>query len=73
MLDIKFIRENKKLLEKVCQAKNVKLDLDRLLVLDEKRRTLIQQAENMRAEQKKLGKDDIEKAKELKEKVRPLA
>lgn len=73
MLDIKFIRENKKLLEKVCQAKNVKLDLDRLLVLDEKRCTLIQQAENMRAEQKKLGKDDIEKAKELKEKVRPLA
>lgn len=73
MLDIKFIRENKKLLEKVCQAKNIKIDLDRLLDLDEKRRALIQQAESMRAEQKKLGKNDLKKARELKEKARPLA
>jgi len=37
MLDIKFIRENQDLIKKAIAAKKIKLDLDHLLALDEKR------------------------------------
>jgi seryl-tRNA synthetase len=41
MLDIKFIRENKKEVKKNCELRNIKCDVDRLLELDEKRRKFI--------------------------------
>ena len=34
MLDIKFIRENPKLLQKACKDKNFLVDIDKLLELD---------------------------------------
>lgn len=49
MLDIKFIRENKELVKKAARDKNRKVDLDRLLVVDEKRRKLIGEIEEKRA------------------------
>ena len=46
MIDIKLIRENTELYKKACKDKNVECDIDRLLELDEKRRTLIQEVIN---------------------------
>ena len=38
MLDIKFIRENKEAIAKNCESRRVKINIDELLKLDEKRR-----------------------------------
>lgn len=52
MLDIKFIRENKDLIKDAAKKKKIKIDIDRLVALDEKRRTLIQEVDSLRAEHK---------------------
>lgn len=70
MLDLKFIRENKNLIAKGLAAKNVKIDLEELLALDEKVRGEKAKVENLRAEKNKLGKDDIAKAKKVKEELK---
>ncbi len=67
MLDIKFIRENKEAVEEAIKNKNIDLDVERLLSLDETRRELITKIENARAQQKKLGRENIDEAKKLKE------
>lgn len=67
MMDIKYIRENPEKMKEVCKVKNVKVDIDYLLSLDEERRNLIKKSEELRASQKKLGREDREKAKEIKE------
>src|SRR3989344_8570234 len=77
MLDIKFIRENKATIQKNCTNRRVKVDLDRLLELDEKRRTLIQEIEEKRAlkNQKSKGKpseEEIAKLKAVGDKVKDL-
>lgn len=73
MLDINFIRENFNKVKKVCQAKGIDLDINKLLSLDEKRRKLIKESEVLRFEQKKLGKEDREKAKKIKGNFKKLA
>ena len=40
MLDIKEIRENPELVRQRIETKNVKVDLEALLTIDDKRRTL---------------------------------
>jgi len=72
MLDIKFIRENKEAVAQAAQNKNISLDVEWLLSLDERRRELITKIETARSQQKKLGKDNIEQAKELKEEQKKL-
>lgn len=72
MIDIKLLRENPEKVKKVCGNKSAKVDIDKVLDLDKKRRELIQEIENYKAEQKKMGKDQIEKAKELKNKIKEL-
>ncbi|MGB2761970.1 MAG: serine--tRNA ligase [Minisyncoccales bacterium] len=72
MLDIKFIRENKDLLKKTVKNKGVDLDIDKLLGLDKERRELIQKSENIKSQQKKLGKKDRVKAGELKEEFKKI-
>jgi len=72
MLDIKFVRENREAVDAAINNKGLSVDLDRLLSLDDKRRELINKTETARAEQKKLGKDNIEKAKELKEEQKKI-
>lgn len=48
MLDINFIKDNLKELEKVTKDKGIKIDYKELLKLDEKRRKLIQAIEDLR-------------------------
>ena len=72
MLDIKFIRENPDIVKKAISDKSSKVDLDAFLVLDAKRRELMTKTENLRASQKKLGKDNIDEAKKIKEEIKEL-
>ena len=67
MLDIKFIRENPKLVKEACKNKGIKIDIDRFLDLDKKRRELLQALEDMRAEKNKANKE-IQQAESEKEK-----
>jgi len=70
MIDIKLLRENPEKIKKGVKNKGVNIDIDKILELDKKRRGLISEIENLRAEQKKLGKEQIEKAKNLKSKIK---
>lgn len=56
MLDIKFIRENKKLVEKNNKTRQVKVDVGALLSLDEGRIALQQKADELRAGRNKRSK-----------------
>jgi seryl-tRNA synthetase len=51
MLDIKFIRENPERVKEELKRRNMKLDLDAFLSLDEKKREMMQKAETLRAKQ----------------------
>lgn len=51
MLDIKFIRDNKDLVALASKKKHTKFDVDELITLDEKRRSLLTNVEKRRAEQ----------------------
>jgi seryl-tRNA synthetase len=50
MLDIQFIRENPQKVKQAAANKNISVDIDKLLMLDQKRRQLIQEAEKLRKE-----------------------
>lgn len=67
MLDIKFIRENTDLVMKNCLNRNVKVDIDKLLILDEKRREHLAEIEKLRADrnQKSKGKPSDEEIARL--------
>jgi seryl-tRNA synthetase len=80
MLDIKFIRENAEAVKENCKNRNIKCDVGRLLELDEKRRSLVQEVEKLNAEKNKLNdgmakankeqrKEIIEGGKKIKEKL----
>ncbi len=51
MLDIKFIRENKDIVQAGAKKKHIDIDLDKLIVLDDKRREILTSIEKKRAEQ----------------------
>ncbi|PJA64031.1 MAG: serine--tRNA ligase, partial [Candidatus Portnoybacteria bacterium CG_4_9_14_3_um_filter_43_11] len=76
MLDIKYIRENPDKIKQACEKKKVKCDIGRILELDEKRRELLSEIEELKAGQNKISsqgqgdKKEIEKAKELKGKIK---
>jgi len=53
MLDINFIKENLKELKKVTKDKGIAIDYEQLLKLDEKRRNLIQEIDQVRQERNK--------------------
>ncbi len=53
MLDIKFIRENSDVIKEAARKKFVELDLDALIALDDKRKTVGQSLEEKRAKQNK--------------------
>lgn len=78
MLDINFIRENPEKVKKACQDKQVKIDVDGVLSLDQKKREIMTEIEALRAEQNKIsrgGKDNnvlISQAKEIKAKIKEL-
>lgn len=77
MLDINYIRKNQTAVKKAIKDKNIKLNLDHLLEVDKKRRTLIQEIDKLKAQQNKLSKtkpDDktIKELQELKIKIKKL-
>ncbi len=55
MLDIKFIRENPKLIKEALKYKRSKVDLVRFFDLDQRRRQFLQEIEALRAEQNKIN------------------
>ncbi len=61
MLDIKFILENIDLVKAAAAKKNHEVDLNRLVIVDDKRRGAMQVLEEKRAEQNRVS-DDIPKA-----------
>ena len=50
MHSIKFIRENKEIISNCIRHKKSDINIDDILDLDLKRRTLIQEVENLKAE-----------------------
>jgi len=75
MLDIKFIRENEKEVQKKIAAKGSRADIGELLKADEKRRKIIAQLDEFRAKHKKSeGRNDesVKMKLEIKEKEKEL-
>ena len=73
MLDIKFIRENKKFIEKGASDKSVPIDLDKLLAVDSQRRRLQAELEKLRSQRKKIAEEkEITKGKKIKEEIRAV-
>jgi seryl-tRNA synthetase len=81
MLDIQFIRENPELVAEKAQQKGYPTDIQKLLELDERRRGLVTQVEQLRAQRNELadslkkGKptpEQIELGKELKQQIAEL-
>ncbi|MDP2913068.1 MAG: serine--tRNA ligase [Candidatus Omnitrophota bacterium] len=82
MLDIKFIRDNKDIVKEAIKNRNLKLDIDEFLKLDEERRKLLIEVEALKAERnkandeisaimkaKKNPKDIIDKMKVVSQKI----
>ena len=73
MLDIKFIREHKDVVKKGVEAKNFDSSLvDKLLDLDEKRRKLIAEIEELRSKRNKISQAEVvsSEGKEIKDKLK---
>ncbi|MCX7771317.1 MAG: serine--tRNA ligase [Proteobacteria bacterium] len=64
MLDIRFIRENLDLIEKMLSQRQMTFDLSAFKSLDEKRRLLIKRTEDLRAERNSLSQTIGKKKKE---------
>ncbi len=77
MLDIKFIRENKELVEKNSLTRNVKIDFDALLKFDAEKIALQQKIDILRAERNAGSKskptpEQIEQMKKVGEEIKQL-
>lgn len=81
MLDIKYIRENLEQIKMAAKNKNVKVDLDELLKIDDQRKDLMTQIDNLRAQRNELAKENqkgkpseetIAKGKDIKDKIAAL-
>ncbi len=73
MLDIRFIRENQKEVEKMLEKRGVKLDLEHLFEIDDERLKLIKEVESLRHERRIAAeKHDEEIGKEIKPKLSKL-
>ena len=55
MLDIKFIRDNADLIKDGARKKCIEFDIDSLITIDDKRRTLQKEVEEMRTEQNQVS------------------
>lgn len=73
MLDIQFIRDNPEQVKESAKNKNYDPKIvDEVLVLDKKRRELLQQIESFRAERNKLTRMDLVKGKKIKVELKKL-
>jgi seryl-tRNA synthetase len=57
MLDIKFIRENKEIVEEGARKKKVVVDVEKLIALDDKRLQELKEIEELRTEQNRVSND----------------
>ncbi len=57
MLDIKFIRDNKDIVEEGAKKKHVELDLEKLIALDDERLRELKEVEDLRAEVNRVSND----------------
>ena len=73
MLDIKFIRNHPNIVKGGIKKKGGNPEIvDRLLELDKKKRLSISSTESLVAEQKKLGKENIEEAQGIKAQIKKI-
>ncbi|OGY81688.1 MAG: serine--tRNA ligase [Candidatus Kerfeldbacteria bacterium RIFCSPHIGHO2_12_FULL_48_17] len=73
MLDIRFVRENKALVQKAAKDKRIQVSVEEVLKLDEHRRELQQAMEGIRKMRKTAAREkDAKKGKELKQKLQAL-
>lgn len=67
MLDIKFIRENKELIELAAKKKHIEFDVNKLIEVDDKRKSLIQSVDEKNREKNLAAESrDIESGKRVK-------
>lgn len=57
MLDIKFIRDNVEIIKIAAAKKKIKVDIDRLVIVDDERRSIMTALESKKAEQNKVSSD----------------
>ena len=57
MLDIKFIRENKEIVEEGARKKKVVVDIEKLIALDDQRLKELKEIEELRTEQNRVSND----------------
>ena len=57
MLDLKFIRENKEIVEKALEKRGAKVDIGRILDLDESRRKLLTEVEEKKSLRNSISKE----------------
>lgn len=78
MLDIKFIRDNPGLVKETAKNKLINIDVDKLLVVDEKRLKILQELESKRAQQNAGSRGgpkdsvELEKLKKTKDEIKLL-
>jgi seryl-tRNA synthetase len=63
MLDIRFVRENPDVVRRGCEAKGIEADVDLAVSLDEKRRTLLVEVEELQRQRNARSKEIGEKKK----------
>jgi len=57
MLDIKFIKENKEIVQEGANKKNVKIDIEKLIALDDQRLKELKEVEDIRSEVNRVSND----------------
>jgi len=72
MLDIKFIRKNPEEVKKCCENRQANISIDFLLELDKKKNRLLGEVEDLKSNQNKLSKDDIEEARKIKINIKKI-
>lgn len=73
MLDINFIRKNTDKIKQVLVDRNVNIDLDEFLKIDEEKRELNSKVDNLRQQRNIVAKEkNVEKGKEIKEQLNLL-
>lgn len=73
MVDLDFIRKNPEILKEVAKAKKIEVDIDRLVLKDQRKRELTVQVDELRAQRNKAAKNrDVEGGREIKTKLDEL-
>jgi len=81
MLDIKFIRENAEKVQEAAKNKNINIDINDLLKIDDERKEILSKIEQLRAKRNELAQlgkqgkptdEQIKKGREIKEKLAVL-